>query len=64
MYFSLPPSQFLHSENAAEQTALVPVITQLLKLSPQEMKFLQDTVQGKDPPLPTIQLVHGTPHMY
>ncbi|CAI8051973.1 GRIP and coiled-coil domain-containing protein 2 [Geodia barretti] len=44
--------KFLHTEDGGEQTALVPVITQLLRLSPQETKFLQDTIEGTPAPLP------------
>jgi hypothetical protein len=44
--------KFLHTEDGGEQTALVPVVTQLLRLSPQETKFLQDTIKGTPAPLP------------
>ena len=42
---SLSHIQFLHTAGP-EQASLLPVITQLLRLSPQEVKFLQETIKG------------------
>ena len=37
--------QFLYTVGP-EQASLVPIITKLLQLSPQEVKFLQETIKG------------------
>ena len=39
-------AQFIHTQGQ-EQSSLVPIITKLLNLSPQEVKFLEQTVKGK-----------------
>lgn len=41
-----PPSQFLHAEGP-ERAGLVPVMSELLMLSPQEVSFIQDTLKGE-----------------
>ncbi|XP_064402703.1 GRIP and coiled-coil domain-containing protein 2-like isoform X2 [Halichondria panicea] len=38
--------EFLHTQDMKEREGLVPVITKLLQLSPQEVKFVQDSIQG------------------
>ena len=37
--------QFLYTVGP-EQASLIPIITKLLQLSPQEVKFLQETIKG------------------
>jgi hypothetical protein len=52
--------KFLHTESEQEQ--LLPVISNLLKLSQQEKVFLEQVVKGKNPDLP--QLAKGeSPHL-
>lgn len=43
--YCLFSSQFLHTQGA-ERSGLIPIVTKLLQLSPQEIKFLQETVKG------------------
>ena len=40
--------QFLYTVGP-EQANLIPIITKLLQLSPQEVKFLQETIKGNWP---------------
>ena len=40
--------QFLYTVGP-EQASLIPIITKLLQLSPQEVKFLQETIKGNLP---------------
>ena len=39
--------QFLHTQGP-ERSGLIPIVTKLLKLSPQEIKYLQETVKGQN----------------
>lgn len=38
--------QFLHTQGP-ERSGLIPIVTRLLQLSPQEIKYLQETVKGQ-----------------